>query len=132
MPSVAPPVDDRDDRFFWEGARAGQLMIQRCASCGALRHPPAPMCPRCQSTERDALAVSGRGRLHSWILSHHPSAPDDAPRVVALVELEEGPRIVSNLLGTDPADIGNDMAVEVCFVDYDGVVLPQFRPAGGG
>ena len=129
MPKVTPPVDDPDDRYFWEGAREGRLMLQSCAACGALRHPPSPMFARCGSTERDATASSGRGRIHSWILSHHPSAPDDAPRVVVLVELEEGCRVVSNLLDVAPEDVRNDMAVEVCFVERDGVVLPQFRSA---
>ena len=128
---VVPPVDDHGDRFFWEGARAGQLLIQRCRSCGTLRHPPAPMCGHCGSLEWEGTVSSGRGTVHSWIVSRHPSRPDDDPRVVVLVDLEEGTRLVSNLVEVDPDQVHNDMAVEVCFVAYDDgeVVLPQFRPA---
>ena len=72
--------------------------------------------------------------MHSWILSHHPTQPDEAPRIVALIELDEGVRLVSNLQDIDAADVKNDMAVEVDFADldtFDGgtVRLPQFRPA---
>lgn len=133
--AVKPPIPDRDDAFFWEGARAETLLIQRCASCGTLRHPPAPMCAHCGSLATDSVASSGRGTVHSWILSHHPTEPDEEPRVVILVDLEEGTRIVSNLIDTAHDEIHNGMAVDLCFVEYpstDGatVVLPQFLPAG--
>jgi uncharacterized OB-fold protein len=85
------------------------------------------MCGECQCLEADIVEVSGRGRIRSWILSRHPNAPDDQPRVVALVELDEGPRMVSNLIGTEPDQIRNDVAVEVCFEEHQGTVLPQFR-----
>ena len=67
--------------------------------------------------------------MHSWIVSRHPTEPDDAPRIVALVDLEEGVRLVSNLQDVDPAHVENDMPVEVVFADVDGFTLPQFRPA---
>jgi hypothetical protein len=86
------------------------------------------MCPRCGSLEWDVEELSGRGTLHSWIVSHHPSEPDDAPRIVGLVQLEEGIRMVSNLQGIEPAAVTNDMPLEVVFMDVDGVRLPQFRP----
>jgi uncharacterized OB-fold protein len=89
------------------------------------------MCPNCGSLEWDVVQLSGRGTVHSWIVSHHPSEPDDAARIVALIELDEGIRLVSNLQGIDPADVENDSAVEVMFADVDGVRLPQFRPAAG-
>jgi uncharacterized OB-fold protein len=77
--------------------------------------------------------MSGRGSVYSWILSRHPTEPDAAPRVVVLVQLDEGPRIVSNLVDVEPeAGIAlNDMLVEVCFRQIDGVTLPLFRPSGG-
>lgn len=129
---VVAPVESHDDHFFWAGAKEGRLLIQRCSSCGTLRHPPAPMCGACLSTDWDAQEASGRGTVYSWILSKHPTREDAEPRVVALIELEEGTRLVSNLVDIEPAAIENDMAVEVCFVEAnDGqVVLPQFRPAG--
>ena len=76
--------------------------------------------------------ASGRGTVHSWIVSRHPTVSDEVPRIVALVELEEGVRLVSNLRDVDPAQVSNDMDVEVVFREIDGVKLPQFRPAGSG
>ncbi|MBV8949572.1 MAG: OB-fold domain-containing protein [Actinobacteria bacterium] len=132
MPSVIPPVPDGDDRFFWDGVADRKLLLQACADCGALRHPPGPMCPRCRSLRWTTQEAEGRGRVYTWLVSHHPTKPDAEPRVVALVELTEGVRMVSNLVDVDRADVVNEMAVEVTFVDYDGTVLPQFRPARGG
>ena len=86
------------------------------------------MCPHCGSLEWATVAASGRGTVHSWIVSHHPSDPDDAARIVALIDLEEGVRLVSNLTDANSADVANDMAVEVVFRDVDGVRLPQFVP----
>ena len=86
------------------------------------------MCPHCGSLEWDECELSGRGTLHSWIVSHHPSEPDDAARIVALIELEEGVRLVSNLQDIEAAAVENDIAVEVVFTEVDGIRLPQFRP----
>jgi len=130
VPGVIPPVIDDDDRFFWDGVAAGTLLIQRCAGCGRLRHPPVPMCPHCLSTAWDTIASSGRGTVHSWVLSHHPTEPDAAPRIVVLVSLDEGVRLVSNLVGVAWEDVVNDMPVAVCYETYEGnITLPQFRPA---
>ena len=79
----------------------------------------------------DTQESTGRGTIYTWIQSHHPTEPDAAPRVVVLVELEEGIRMVSNLQGTEIADVRNGMPVEVFFQEFDGVVLPQFRAAAG-
>ncbi len=129
MAVVVPPIDDPDDRFFWEGARRHQLLLQRCATCGTVRHPPAPICAACHSTDWGTVASPGRGTVQSWILSHHPTDPDDEPRIVVLVELEGGHRVVSNLIDTAVDDVRHDMAVQVCFVDHGDLVLPQFRRA---
>jgi uncharacterized OB-fold protein len=86
------------------------------------------MCPQCGSVTWDAREASGRGTVHSWIVSHHPTEADDAPRIVALIELDEGVRLVSNLQDIEPEEVRNDMAVEVVFMEIDGVRLPQFRP----
>lgn len=126
-PPVPPPLDAA---FFWEGADAGELRIQRCASCGKLRHPPRPMCPWCRSLERDHVVASGRGRVHSFVVHHHPPVPGrEHPFVVALVELEEGTRIVGNLLEVAPAEVEVGLPVEVTFVrGADGQANPQWRP----
>ena len=133
MPAVVPPVIGPDDEYFWEGARAGKLLLQRCGGCGALRHPPVPMCPECGSLEWEPQEAAGRGTVFSWIVSRHPNKPDDEPRIVACVELEEGIGMVTNLQDVEPAAVENEMAVEVCFTEFDGdVVLPQFRPVRSG
>jgi uncharacterized protein len=123
MTTVRPPIFDFDDAFFWEGATEQKLLIQRCGDCNTLRHPPTPLCAMCGSTNNQIL---------TWIISQHPTEPDAEPRIVILVQLDEGTRIVSNLIDVVPThdQILNDKRVEVCFVDYDGTVLPQFRLAG--
>jgi uncharacterized OB-fold protein len=120
-----------DTQFFWDGLRERRLLIQRCTSCGTLRHPPRPMCPACNELGWDTIEASGKGTLHSFVMPAHPQFPFlDYPYVVALVDLEEGTRLLSNLIGIDPADARIDMPVEVDFVEFDnGVVLHQFRPA---
>jgi len=130
VPSVIPPVVGHDDEFFWDGVGQGRLLVQRCTGCGTLRHPPSPMCPSCRALDWVPQELSGRGVVFSWIVSRHPTEPDDEPRIVVLVTLEEGIRLIANLQGVDPAEVRNDLAVEVTFEEVDGVVLPQFRPAG--
>jgi hypothetical protein len=129
MPHVVPPKPTRDEEFFWQGVAENKLLIARCASCSKLQQPPSPMCPVCGSIEWDSVESSGRGTVHSWIVSRHPSSADDAPRIVALVDLEEGTRLVTNLVDVDPSAVRNDMAVTVTFRELDGVKLPQFTPA---
>jgi hypothetical protein len=129
VPQVIRPVENPDDAFFWEKAREGKLAVRQCAKCSRLQHPPSPMCPVCGSVDWVVRELSGRGTIYSWIVSRHPSEPDDAPRIVVLVQLEEGPRLVSNLQGVEVADVVNDMPVVVTFEEVDGVTLPRFRPA---
>jgi uncharacterized OB-fold protein/acyl dehydratase len=91
------PAITHDNRFFWQGVDAGRLLIQRC-TCGALRHPPGPMCPTCHSLEWDAVEASGRGTVYSYVVAHHPAIPPfEYPNLIVLVALEEGTRIVSNV-----------------------------------
>lgn len=129
-PPVPHPAVNRDTAFFWEGTRAGELRIQRCASCGTLRHPPSPACGRCGSLERDFVVSAGRGHVYSYVVHHHPPVPGhQVPFVVVLVELEEGTRVVGNLLDTDPAEVRVGQEVQVDFVTVDDqLVLPQWRP----
>ena len=125
------PSMSADSQFFWDGAKAGRLLIQRCAACGALRHPPRPMCPQCRSLEWDTLESSGRGMVYSFVMPRHPQFPFfDDDYIVALIELEEGTRLVSNLVDVAPEDARIGMAVVVRFDEFDGgVVLPVFTPA---
>jgi uncharacterized protein len=125
-----PAVSD-DTRFFWEGVERGELLIQRCGACGRLRHPPRPMCPRCGSLDWEAVRAAGRGRVHSYVVPHHPRLPGFPERyVVALVDLEEGTRMVTNLVDVEPEDVRIGMAVELVVTRVDGgPPLPLFRPA---
>lgn len=126
------PVVSPDDTFFWDGVAERRLLIQRCADCGALRHPPAPMCGECGSLRWDTQQSTGRGVVYSWIESHHPNRPDEEPRIVVLVELEEGVRLVSNLVDLPHAGPYEDLLVEVTFRPReDGVTMPYFRVVGG-
>jgi hypothetical protein len=129
VPPVIPPVPDADDAYFWDGVAQRKLLLQSCADCGALRHPPGPMCPRCRSLRWETHEASGRGTVYTWLVSRHPTEPDARPRIAALVELAEHVRLVTNLVDVDAVDVRNDMPVELTFVDYGGIVLPQFRPA---
>jgi len=125
------PARSPDTAFFWEGVEAGRLLIQRCANCCRLRHPPGPMCRACHSLEWEALEASGRGRVYSFVVAHHPPIPPFAyPNLIVLIELDEGTRLVSNLIGVDPADVEIGMPVEVAFTRVDdSLVLPLFRQA---
>jgi uncharacterized OB-fold protein len=126
------PVENYDTAFFWQGVREHKLLIQRCASCGNLRHPPGPMCPHCRSLKWDTVESTGRGKVHSFVIIYHPPIPPfEYPNPVGLVELEEGTRLVSQLVDVTPENIHMDMAVEVVFRDVEsGLTLPLFRPAG--
>ena len=127
-----PGISD-DTRFFWDGARAGQLLIQRCKGCGVLRHPPGPVCPHCHSFEWDTVQASGRGTVYSFVVMHYPEVPPfDHPNAIVLVELEEGTRLISQLVGTKPSDVRIGQAVQAEFNTFDGdLVLPQFRLVAG-
>ncbi len=126
------PVVGEDNRFFWEGVERGELLIQRCAGCSRLRHPPRPMCSRCGSDAWDAVRASGRGSVHSFVVPHHPRLPAfPEPYVVALVDLEEGTRLVTNLVDVAPDQVRIGMAVELRIVRVDrDLALPLFAPAG--
>lgn len=132
MATRLPPTISADTKFFWDGLRDNKLLIQQCDGCGTLRHPPRPMCPHCRSLDWTAIESSGRGTVYSYVMPHQPRFPFfDYPYVVALVELEEGVRLVSNLTDIDPADITVGLPVEVYFQTFDGdLVLHQFRPRG--
>ncbi len=128
------PVRNQDTAFFWEGVDAGELRIQRCAACATLRHPPAPACPHCQSLDWEAVTASGRGSVYSFTVMHYPEIPPfDYPNIVALVELEEGTRLVSNLTGVNRNEVTVGMPVEVEFAEVEpGFQLHRFRPREAG
>ncbi len=120
-----------DDRCFWDGVAEGRLLLQRCSDCGQMRHPPRPMCPSCTSLAWETFEASGRGTVHSYVIPHSPVPPGfDEGYVVALIELEEGARLVSSLAGVEHDAIRNDLPVEVVFEPIDdGTLMHRFRPA---
>lgn len=131
-PALRPrPAVNRDNAFFFEGARQHRLLIQRCASCAVLRHPPGPCCPECGSLEWDTVEAAGHGHVYSFVVNHHPRHPAfDSPYLVAVVELAEGTRLITNLTGVAPDDVTIGMAVVLDWLDADPEpTLPVFRPA---
>ena len=132
---LAPTISP-DTEFFWNGLSEHKLLIQRCSGCATLRNPPQPMCPKCRSLHWEAIESSGRGRVYSYVMPHQPKFPFfDYPYIVALIELAEGVRLVSNLTDIDPGDVRAGMPVEVYYQRFNGAgeiefVLHQFRPAG--
>jgi uncharacterized OB-fold protein len=129
------PQPTLDTEPYWDAARRHELVVQRCAQCGYLRFPPRPVCPRCQSMQSDWTPLSGRGTLYTFSVVAHPVGKgfrNDVPYVNALVEPveQQGCRIPTNLVETDPEQVKIGMAVEVVFADVTPeVTLPKFRPA---
>ena len=119
-----------DNAWWWEGIQDGKLLIQQCGSCGELRHPPRPMCGKCQSLDWGAFESRGRGSVYSYTVMHHPQFPGfEYPFVAALIELGEGTRIVSNVVGCDPDEVHIGMPVELSIENVDEEMkLPLFRP----
>jgi uncharacterized OB-fold protein len=131
-PKRPRPAANLDNAFFFDGAKEHKLLIQRCSSCGALRHPPGPMCPQCRSLVWEAVEASGKGTVYSFVTNHYPQVPSfDYPLNVSLIELEEGVRLIANVIGIDPGEVEIGMVVEVEFVEHDeDLTLPAFRPVG--
>jgi uncharacterized protein len=132
-PAIRPQVTP-DTAFFWAGTAAGELRIQRCGRCGALRHPPGPMCPACGEPGDGGYAVAaGTGEVYSYVVHHHPPVPGKKlPLVVALVQLPEGVRMVGEMPGVDPARVRIGLPVRAAFVRVDDdLALPAWRPAEG-
>mgnify|MGYP003878943725 CR=1 FL=1 len=128
------PVITAETREFWQGCKRHELVFQRCKDCGTYRHYPRPMCPSCGSWNVEWAKVSGKGKVYTYIIAHqpfHPAFVNDVPYAVVVVELEEGVRLVSNIVDCKPEDIYIGMPVEVIFDDVtEEVTLPRFRPRG--
>jgi len=125
------PPRSHDNGWWWEKIDAGELHIQRCGDCGTLRHPPRPMCGKCQSLEWDSVVASGRGEVHSYVIMHHPPIPGYGfPIAVGLIDLEECTRIVSNVVGCELSEVHIGMKVELSIEKVDDeLTLPLFKPA---
>lgn len=119
----------RDQDFFWEGIDRGELLVQKCEACDAVRHPPQPMCAACGSDRWHGEPLSGDGTILAFIESVHPTRRDEEPRTVCLVELPEGIRMISSLI--DPENAANGAMVRFEITEYDGQLLPMVRTTGG-
>ena len=127
------PLVTPDTAFFWAGTAAGELRIQRCEGCGALRHPPGPCCPACGSLNQGYVVAAGTGEVFSYVVHHHPPVPGKRlPMVVALVQLPEGVRMVGEMPGVSPDLVRIGLPVRATFVRVDDeLTLPAWRPAEG-
>jgi uncharacterized OB-fold protein len=125
LPSPTP-----ETAHFWEGTSRGELRLQRCRACTHTYFPPQPVCPACAGDDVEIVRASGRGSLHSYVVNHRAAPGFEAPYVIAVVELDEGPRLLTNLVGvvSDPETLPLDLPVEVVFQRVGEVTLPWFRP----
>ena len=133
LPAPAPAVNP-ETRQFWGATAEGRLLLKRCLDCGSLIWYPRAICPECASLRTEWFQASGRGRVYSYTLNHRgqDAYSDAGPYVLAYVELDEGPRMMTNIVGADAAGVAVGMRVEVVFHDTgDGTALPRFRPAPG-
>jgi uncharacterized OB-fold protein/acyl dehydratase len=126
---LRPPLG-HDNKWWWDGIAAGELRIQRCKRCGTLRHPPRPMCGECQSIEWDWQVSKGAGQVYSYVVMHYPPIPGyDFPLPVALIELDEGTRLVANVAGCKPSEVRVGMRVRARIEPVDDEMqLPFFYP----
>ncbi|MBW2544995.1 MAG: Zn-ribbon domain-containing OB-fold protein [Deltaproteobacteria bacterium] len=126
------PKINADTKEFWEGCREHLIKIQKCADCGFVRWPPSFICPQCHSQKTDWIASTGRGSVYTFVVNHiayHPAFRENLPYVVAVVELDEGPHLLTNIVDCDPGEVLCDMPVEVVWDDItDEFSLPKFRP----
>ena len=127
LPAITP-----ETRHFWEGTRAGELRLQRCNACAHVYFPPRPFCPQCGVRDVAVRRASGRATLYSYVI-HHRAVPGFVPPYsIAVVQLEEGPRMMTNVIDVaqTPQALQLDMALEVVFQRMsDEIHLPLFRPA---
>ena len=128
---ATPTVDD-GNRMFWDACAAGELRVQRCITCGHLRYPISTVCPECLSEDAAWELLSGRGTVVSFCIFRHAyneAWRDRLPYNVALIQLEEGPRMLSNVHGVSPDEIRVGLEVKVAFEVEQGFSIPVFERA---
>lgn len=127
------PRIDEESRGYWEALARHELYLQRCRACGTLRFYPRALCPSCLSDATEWVRASGRGTVYSFTVTYQNQAPgfrEEVPYVLAIVELAEGPRLMTNVVGSSPEQVRIGMPVEVVFEDVTPeITLPKFRPA---
>lgn len=123
------PFPNPDSQAYWDAARNGELAIRRCKACGQFHFMPRYLCPHCWSTDLEWVKASGKGTVHSYSVIRRAPMQAYAPRVpyvVALIDLEEGPRMLTNIVGDDALDARVGTSVQVCFEQRGKYQLPQF------
>ena len=131
-PGRARPVPTPETQHFWDGAKAGELRLQRCDDCANVYFPPRPFCPGCASRKVSVFNASGKAKLHSYVIHHRKVPGFTPPYAIAVVELAEGPRMMTNIIDCPqtPEALVLDMELEVAFEPLDDkIALPLFRPA---
>jgi len=127
------PVITEETAPYWEYCKKHELRMQKCAQCSYIRFPISIVCPNCHSMESEWIKLSGKGKVYSFIIfrqAYHESYKDDIPYTVAIIRLDEGPRMESNIIGCKVEDVEIDMPVEVYFDDVtDDISLPKFKPS---
>jgi uncharacterized OB-fold protein len=126
-----------ETRGYWEGAGRGELVLQRCRACGTVQHKPRAVCATCLSGDIEHFVASGRGTVYTFTVTEQNMTPpfrDAVPYVMAYVQLEEGPRLLTHIVGCDPSAVTVDMPVVVDFqaqerTDGEAFAVPRFRPA---
>jgi hypothetical protein len=126
------PRIDQESKGFWEAGRRHELYVQRCRSCAALRYYPRALCPACLSADTEWMLSSGKGSVYTYTVTYQNQAAgfrDELPYVLAYVELEEGVRLLTNIVGCSPESVRIGMPVQVRFDDVSTEVsLPKFEP----
>lgn len=123
-------LSNADSENYWKEAQAGHLVLRKCIACGHVHFPPRFQCPKCWSDQLEWQQSSGMARVHSYTIVHRAPSPEHAsrvPYVVAILDLDEGPRMVTNIIGDGAASVKIGDRVEVVFEQRDGVALPQFK-----
>jgi uncharacterized OB-fold protein len=125
------PVTDIDTKPFWDYCKQHELRVQKCLSCGKLYYPPNSLCPHCLNEGSEWVKLSGKGKVYSFVIvrrQYHPALT--VPYTLAIIELEEGIRMMSNVIECKPEDVKMEMPVEVVFEDASPEIsMPKFKPA---
>jgi uncharacterized OB-fold protein len=119
-----------DSKPYWEAAQQGRLVFKKCSGCGHVQFPPRHLCPKCWSDQADWVTSSGTGRVHSFSIVRRAPSPAHAgkvPYVLAVVDLDDAPRMVANIVGADALDVSIGDAVKVVFEACEGGAIPQFQ-----
>ena len=129
---VRPFLEELEAKPFWANLREHKLTAQRCKACNKFfTFPPQGACPHCLSPEYEWVTLSGRGKVYSFVTYHrawHPAYQDKTPYNVSLIDLDEGPRLISNVIGCTYDEVKIAMPVEIVYDDREEYTLPQFRP----